>query len=202
MPDTSGRSTIETLRADFHTRLAAIATDRDLKTLNDDFLSRRNGSVTALLKSLGTIPADTRREFGQLVNTLKAEVESAINDRRTSIESARPAADAIDVTLPCREIPHRTHPSTDVGPSAGRGYLCAHGLRESSRGPKSKTTTTTSRRSTCRPIILRATCRTRYTSACRLPAARGARTPAASRMRRSARQRSSARTRRRCRSAT
>ena len=111
MPDTSGRSTIEALRADFRARLAAAATDRDLKTLNDEFLSRRSGSVTALLKDLATIPAETRREVGQLVNALKAEIESAIEDKRASIESARPPADAVDVTLPSRELPAgRVHP--------------------------------------------------------------------------------------------
>ena len=105
------RSTIEALRTDFRARLAAAATDRDLKTLNDDFLSRRNGSVTALLKSLATISADTRREFGQLVNTLKMEIESAIDDKRGSIESARPPAGAVDVTLSGREIATgRIHP--------------------------------------------------------------------------------------------
>ena len=111
MHDTPGRSTIEALREEFHTRLAAAATDRDLNALNDDFLSRRSGSVTMLLKSLATIPVDARREFGQLVNTLKAEIESAIDGTRASIDAARPPAGAVDVTLPGREIPiGRIHP--------------------------------------------------------------------------------------------
>jgi phenylalanyl-tRNA synthetase alpha chain len=108
---TIDRSAIDGLRADFRARLAAATTDRDLKALTDEFLSRRSGSVTALLKSLATIPAETRREFGQLVNALKAEIESAIEHKRHSIESARPPADAVDLTLPSREIPvGRVHP--------------------------------------------------------------------------------------------
>ena len=111
MPETVDGSNIETLRADFLARLATVATDRDLQTLSDDFLGRRNGSVTALLKSLATIPAEARREFGRLVNTLKADIESAIRDRRASIDSGRPATGAVDVTLPGREIPiGRIHP--------------------------------------------------------------------------------------------
>ena len=111
MPETIDRSTIEALRADFRARLAAAATDRDLKTLHDDFLSRRSGSVTALLKSLASIPVDRRREVGQIVNTLKAEIESMLDDARASIESTRPPAGAVDVTLPSREIPlGRIHP--------------------------------------------------------------------------------------------
>ncbi len=115
MPEPVDRSAIETLRAGFRARLATAATDRDLQALNDDFLGRRNGSVTALLKSLATVPAEARREFGQLVNTLKGDIESAIQDRRAAIDSARPPAGAVDVTLPGREIPvGRIHPLTAV----------------------------------------------------------------------------------------
>ena len=49
MPDTADRSTVDALRADFRARLAAASSDRDLKTLNDEFLGRKSGSVTTLL---------------------------------------------------------------------------------------------------------------------------------------------------------
>ena len=82
------------MRAAFRARLANAATDRDLRALNDEFLSRKSGSVTTLLKHLGTIPADARREVGQLVNTLKNEIEAALADRRAAVESTRPPAGA------------------------------------------------------------------------------------------------------------
>jgi phenylalanyl-tRNA synthetase alpha chain len=111
MPNPVDRSAIETLRAGFRARLSSAANDRDLQTLNDDFLGRRSGAVTALLKSLGTVPAESRREVGQLVNDLKREIESTIHDRRAALESTRPPAGAVDVTLPARELPlGRIHP--------------------------------------------------------------------------------------------
>ena len=111
MPEPVDRSAVDTLRTGFRARLATAATARDLQTLNDEFLGRRNGSVTTLLKSLATVPAEARREFGQLVNALKNDIESAIRGRRASIDSARPPAGAVDVTLPGREIPiGRIHP--------------------------------------------------------------------------------------------
>jgi len=111
MPDIADRSTVDALRADFRARLAAASSDRDLKTLNDEFLSRKTGSVTTLLKSLSALPADARREFGQLVNALKTEIESALDDRRAALASSRPPAGAVDVTLPSRQIPiGRVHP--------------------------------------------------------------------------------------------
>ena len=99
------------MRADFRARLANAVTDQDLRALSDEFLSRKSGSVTTLLKHLGTIPADARREVGQLVNTLKNDIEAALADRRAAVESTRPPAGAVDVTLPGREIPAgRIHP--------------------------------------------------------------------------------------------
>ena len=111
MPDPVDRSTVDALRADFRARLAAASTDRDLKTLNDEFLGRKSGSVTTLLKSLSSIPADARREFGQSVNALKTEIESALDNKRAALASSRPPAGAVDVTLPSRQIPlGREHP--------------------------------------------------------------------------------------------
>jgi phenylalanyl-tRNA synthetase alpha chain len=111
MPDPVDRSAIEALRAAFRAQLAAAATAPDLKAIDDAFLSRKAGSVTALLKSLGTVPIEARREFGGLVNALKTEIESALAATRAAVEAARPPAGAVDVTLPGRELPAgRIHP--------------------------------------------------------------------------------------------
>jgi phenylalanyl-tRNA synthetase alpha chain len=111
MPDTLDRSAFDALRADFRARLVAARTDRDLKSLDDEFLSRKSGSVTALLKNLATLPRDARREFGQLVNALKTEIETALTDTRATLASSRPPAGGVDVTLPGRDIPiGRIHP--------------------------------------------------------------------------------------------
>ena len=107
----SSRSEIEALRADFRARLATASSPRDLKSLDDEFLSRRSGSVTALLKAISTVPPGDRREFGQLVNALKTEIESALGDKRAAVEASQPPAGAVDVTLSSRELPvGRIHP--------------------------------------------------------------------------------------------
>jgi phenylalanyl-tRNA synthetase alpha chain len=110
-PDPISRSAIERPRAEFRARLAAVRTDADLKALQDEFLSRKSGSVTGLLKQLGTLAPDAKREFGALINVLKTEIEAAIDERRTSLAATRPPAGAVDVTLPGRELPlGRIHP--------------------------------------------------------------------------------------------
>jgi phenylalanyl-tRNA synthetase alpha chain len=104
-------TSIEQLRSRFHAQLASASTAADLKSLHDEFLSRKAGAVTGLMKTLGTLPPDARREFGQLVNTLKTEIETALDERRSVLESTRRPAGAIDVTLPGRKLPMgRIHP--------------------------------------------------------------------------------------------
>jgi phenylalanyl-tRNA synthetase alpha chain len=99
------RSTIDELRDTFRARLESSETVAAIKELHDQFLSRKSGTLTALMKTLGSLPQEARREFGSLVNTLKIEIESAIEDKRRALEDSRPPAGAVDVTLPGREVP-------------------------------------------------------------------------------------------------
>jgi phenylalanyl-tRNA synthetase alpha chain len=99
----SDRSTIDALRADFQVRLAAAGTGAAVKALADEFLSRKSGSVTGLMRTLGSLPPDARREFGALVNALKQDIETAVEERRRVLTASRPPAGAVDVTLPARE---------------------------------------------------------------------------------------------------
>src|SRR4029078_3162556 len=48
------------LRDRFRAQLARAATDADLKVLHDEFLSRKSGAVTALMKTLGAVARDAR----------------------------------------------------------------------------------------------------------------------------------------------
>jgi phenylalanyl-tRNA synthetase alpha chain len=111
MPDTAVRTAIETLRAEFRARLGAAATDRDLEAIDAAFLSRKSGSVTALLKQVGAVAPEQRREFGQIVNALKTEIESALEGKRASVAATHRPAGAVDPTLSSRAIPAgRIHP--------------------------------------------------------------------------------------------
>jgi phenylalanyl-tRNA synthetase alpha chain len=70
----------------------------------------KNGRLTALLKELGKVPAEQRRERGATLNLLKEEISAAVEARRAALEAsvldARLAAERIDVTLPPRPVPH------------------------------------------------------------------------------------------------
>jgi phenylalanyl-tRNA synthetase alpha chain len=104
-------ASIDALRSQFQSRLAAAASARDLKAIDDEFLSRKSGSVTALMQTLKSLPADERRAFGAAVNALKTEIETALAERRAAVEASRPPAGAVDVTLPGRDhTAGRIHP--------------------------------------------------------------------------------------------
>ncbi len=74
----------------------------------------RSGSVTGILRSIGELPEDQRRETGQAANAAKQRLERALDDRREELRAvASSNAGAIDVTLPGRPRRHgRLHPST------------------------------------------------------------------------------------------
>ena len=102
---------LESLRQQFEQDLARATTETDLRTVRDRYLSRKGGLVSALLKSLGSAPAEERPRLGQLANALKVQIESALGARLEAAAESRPPRGAVDVTLPGRQpaIGHR-HP--------------------------------------------------------------------------------------------
>lgn len=103
---------IPSLQQQFESDLAGAAGDAELRAVRDKYLSRKNGLISAFLKSVAAAPADARPALGQAANELKKRVERAIDDRLAAAAKT-PRADAIDVTLPGREplVGHR-HPLT------------------------------------------------------------------------------------------
>ena len=96
-------SDLATLAADI---FAAVEAARDLATLETIRVSAlgKQGSVSALLKSLGAMSPEERRERGPQVNGLRDEVQSSIAGRRETLEAealdAQLSAERLDLTLP------------------------------------------------------------------------------------------------------
>jgi len=95
------------LAASTETELAAAADLRALDAVRVGVLGK-SGALTALLKGLGAIPADQRKERGAAVNALKNQIEAAIEARRVVLDAAaldaRLAAEKLDMTLPPRPV--------------------------------------------------------------------------------------------------
>jgi phenylalanyl-tRNA synthetase alpha chain len=81
----------------------------------------RSGSISGLLRTLGTISPDERKVQGPLINGLKDRVAEAIAARKAALGEAaleqRLNTETLDVTLPVREPPAETgriHPISQV----------------------------------------------------------------------------------------
>jgi phenylalanyl-tRNA synthetase alpha chain len=79
----------------------------------------KSGSVTALLKSLGTMAPETRAAEAPRIHALREAVTSAIADRKAALEDEeldrRLATETIDLSLPSPESPQGTvHPVSQV----------------------------------------------------------------------------------------
>ncbi len=98
--------------------LSQASTEKEVSEIRVKYLGKK-GSITQILKSLGTLPESERREIGQGANQLKESAETRIEealsrirdrDRREALERER-----IDVTLPGRTIPvGKRHPLTQT----------------------------------------------------------------------------------------
>ncbi len=68
----------------------------------------KKGSLTAIMRMMGQVPADQRPQMGQLANTVRANVETAIRERQLALKrealEAQLNAEATDITLPGRRL--------------------------------------------------------------------------------------------------
>jgi phenylalanyl-tRNA synthetase alpha chain len=117
MPDSP--SNPDQLREEFDQQLAAAIQSGNVQPVRDRYLGRKDGLITRLLKDLGTVPPEQRRERGASANQFKAYVEQRIEEAaetvRASAERAALERASLDVTLPGRQprLGHR-HPLTLV----------------------------------------------------------------------------------------
>jgi phenylalanyl-tRNA synthetase alpha chain len=79
--------------------------EKSLEYLRVHYLGKK-GTLTALLKSLGQLPAEERPSAGESINIAKQEVQKAIEARKSSLVeeslNAQLRSETIDVTLPGR----------------------------------------------------------------------------------------------------
>ena len=113
------RGTARALRAEFEAVTQAVADSAALQALRDRFLGRKSGALSGLLKSLGQLGEAERRELGQELNALKAEIEARLAEAQARLDE-RLRQDAlvrerVDTSLPGRR-PYvgRRHPLTTV----------------------------------------------------------------------------------------
>jgi len=79
----------------------------------------KKGELTAVLKMMGKLSAEERPVMGQLANTVRAEIEAKLEQRKSAINAAvleaKLAAEAVDVTIPGEAVTlGHQHPMNQV----------------------------------------------------------------------------------------
>ena len=114
MPD------IDALEQELNQAIAAAGDEAALEAVRVAALGRK-GSVSELLKSLGAMTPDERRQHGPQINGLKDRITAALAARKTGLAEvaleARLNTETVDVTLPVPDLPTdsgRIHPISQV----------------------------------------------------------------------------------------
>ncbi|MCU0728836.1 MAG: phenylalanine--tRNA ligase subunit alpha, partial [Sphingopyxis sp.] len=109
---------INTLQSD---TLAAIAAADSIDTLEGVRVAAlgKQGSISALLKTLGQMSPEDRQAKGPAINGLREAVSTAIVAKKAALETAlldaRLASERLDLTLPAPETPRGSvHPVSQV----------------------------------------------------------------------------------------
>jgi phenylalanyl-tRNA synthetase alpha chain len=116
MSETTLTPSLEALAAGARARVGDCDSLADLEALKAEFFGKK-GAITALLKSLGGLPADERREAGARINAARDAIGALIETRKAELEGVelerKLAAGRIDVTQPGRgQQPGGLHPLT------------------------------------------------------------------------------------------
>lgn len=130
------REKLEQMKYEALSCIAQASGESALQEIRVRFLGRK-GELTGLMKGLGALSAEERPVVGQLVNTIKDEIESrlegALASAREQDIQQRLQSERIDVTLPGRRLSCGTrHPITLVIEEvcdifAGLGFSVAEG---------------------------------------------------------------------------
>lgn len=104
------------LQSEAEAELAALAVKKELDELRVKYLGRK-GSITGLLRNLGTVAKQDRPRIGKLANQVKQELEVKFNARAAELadSSATAGKPQQDRSLPGRQAPFgRPHPITQI----------------------------------------------------------------------------------------
>lgn len=112
------REQLEQIKRNALAALEASATPAALEEQRVRLLGKK-GELTAVLKQMGKLSPEERPIMGQMANTVRAEIEAKLEERKAAIHAAvldaKLAAEAIDVTIPGEAVTiGHQHPMNQV----------------------------------------------------------------------------------------
>lgn len=113
-------SDLETLKDNLLAEVTAAGDEAAIEAVRVNALGKK-GSISELLKTLGTMTPEERQTRGAAINALKTDVFAAITARKSDLKDAaiaeRLARETIDISLPVRSSPAergRIHPISQI----------------------------------------------------------------------------------------
>jgi phenylalanyl-tRNA synthetase alpha chain len=105
------------LKLEAEQTLAQVSDSEQLETFRVKYLGRKGGSLTGILRQLGSVSPEDRPRLGQLANEIKQAIEARFEEKKQELSTAC-TGDTIGITdysLPGRYLPFgKLHPVTQV----------------------------------------------------------------------------------------
>lgn len=113
-------------------KLGEIKTLQELQDLKVKYLGKK-GEITSMLKGLGGMAPEERPIFGQKVNSLREELEKAMERRERDVKEKlmeqKLQKEKIDVTMPGKNIELRFDSSNYTGYPRSRRNIFRNGIQ-------------------------------------------------------------------------
>lgn len=94
---------LEQLRAQAQAALAGVKDAKQLEAWHVQYLGRKQGKMTEIMKSLGSLPMEEKRTMGPAANEAKKKLEEAYAAKQLELSAS--AMPAVDTTLPANMPP-------------------------------------------------------------------------------------------------
>ena len=112
------KNQLEQIKQQATASLMEASTPAALEELRVRILGKK-GELTAVLKQMGKLSAEERPVMGQLANSVRAQIEQMLEQRKAEIGAAvleaKLASEAIDVTIPGQDVKMgHQHPMNQV----------------------------------------------------------------------------------------
>ncbi|MBQ8945440.1 MAG: phenylalanine--tRNA ligase subunit alpha [Lachnospiraceae bacterium] len=112
------REKIEKLGAQFREEMSSVSDVQSLEDLRLKFMSKK-GYISELMKELGKVPPEEKKDVGQMINSFKSEITSRFEEKKDEIIRLQEqiliqSAESYDESLPTDTLTGSFHPITLV----------------------------------------------------------------------------------------
>ncbi len=81
-------------------KIKQITNKEDLEKVQVEFLGRKRGKITQLLKNIPTLPSQERPLIGKLINEIKGEIQKLLEVKKKEVSEKKIKEEYIDITFP------------------------------------------------------------------------------------------------------